>query len=162
MRERQHTYAPTVEWTGNLGTGTSGYRDYSRAHEVHHEGKPSIVGSSDAAFRGDPARWNPEELLVAALAQCHMLMFLHLAADSGVRVTRYTDTPTGIMQETADGGGHFESVVLRPSATITADSDASRLDALHARAHHLCFLANSVSFPVTHETSTTTAARGGE
>ena len=77
---RSHRYATTVTWTGNTGPGTSGYRDYQRTHEISADGKPTILGSADPAFRGDPARWNPEELLVASLSQCHMLTFLSLCA----------------------------------------------------------------------------------
>jgi len=63
---REHKYAVTVQWTGNTGTGTSGYRDYARAHEIWAEGKPTIAASSNPAFRGDRTRWNPEELLLAS------------------------------------------------------------------------------------------------
>jgi organic hydroperoxide reductase OsmC/OhrA len=85
---RTHRYAVTTTWTGDRGTGTSGYRDYDRDHESVADGRPPLPGSSDPAFRGDPARWNPELLLVAALSQCHMLWYLHLCAEAGsARVT---------------------------------------------------------------------------
>src|SRR5215470_3467399 len=99
---RTHEYTAEIRWTGNRGTGTSSYRDYDRAHVVTAHAKPAIPGSSDPAFRGDPARWNPEELLVAALSQCHMLWFLHLAAVSRVVVTEYVDRPQGTMLEQDD------------------------------------------------------------
>jgi organic hydroperoxide reductase OsmC/OhrA len=145
---RLHRYETTVTWTGNTGTGTSGYRDYERAHEVTVDGKPPIPGSSDPAFRGDAARWNPEELLVASLSQCHMLWFLHLCAANGVVVTEYHDQAAGTMAETADGGGHFQQVVLRPRVRFAAPEHAGRLRPLHEQAHKLCFIANSVNFPV--------------
>jgi organic hydroperoxide reductase OsmC/OhrA len=152
MAAREHRYAVTVEWTGNTGTGTAGYRAYERRHEIGAAAsKPLILGSSDPAFRGDAARWNPEELLVASLSACHQLWYLHLCADAGVIVTGYLDRAEGTMTEEADGGGHFTHVVLRPVVTITRDSDAERARALHARAHALCYIARSVSFPVTHE-----------
>ncbi|WP_030176379.1 OsmC family protein [Spirillospora albida] len=148
---RAHRYEVDVVWTGDLGSGTSGYRDYARAHEVSGEGKPVILGSSDPAFRGDPGRWNPEELLVASLAQCHMLWFLHLCSADGVIVTGYADRPRGTMVETPDGGGRFEEVVLRPKVIVAMEEQAARTGALHERAHELCFIANSVDFPVRHE-----------
>src|SRR5262245_39895137 len=104
---RTHEYTAEIRWTGNRGSGTSSYRDYARDHDICVEGKPTIAGSSDPAFRGDPARWNPEELLVAALAQCHMLWFLHLAAVGKVVVTDYVDRPLGTMLEQDDGAGQF-------------------------------------------------------
>ena len=145
---RQHHYPIRMKWTGNPGAGTREYRGYERAHEYSVPGKPVIPGSSDPAFRGDKTRYNPEELLVMSLSSCHMLWFLHLAAEAGVVVTAYEDEASGTMAESADTGGHFTEVVLRPRVTFGAGTDASRAAALHERAHHLCFIANSVNFPV--------------
>lgn len=146
----EHTYDVTVRWTGNTGSGTSGYRDYSRAHTVDVSGKPSIPGSSDPQFIGDRARWNPEELLVAALAACHKLWYLHLCADAGVVVTAYVDRARGFMSEDASGGGRFTRVVLCPEVEIGAGEDLDLATRLHHDAHKLCFIANSVNFPVDH------------
>ncbi|MGC9669344.1 OsmC family protein [Planosporangium sp. 12N6] len=148
---RTHTYELTVTWTGDRGTGTASYRGYSRAHEVTAAGPPPLPGSSDPTFRGDPDRWNPEQLLVAALSQCHMLAYLHVCAVAGVVVTGYTDTPRGVMAETADGGGHFTEVALRPRVTVTSPDMVERATALHEDAHRVCFIAGSVNFPVRHE-----------
>jgi organic hydroperoxide reductase OsmC/OhrA len=148
---KEHRYAVHVEWTGNTGAGTASYRSYERAHELRVDGKPVIPGSSDPAFRGDPARWNPEELLVASLSACHKLWYLHLCATAGVVVTDYADQAEGFMSEEADGGGRFVRVVLRPRVTITAGSDRQKAEALHHDAHAMCFIARSVTFPVTHE-----------
>ena len=145
---KTHRYETTVTWTGNTGSGTIGYRDYERSHVISAAGKPAIPGSSDPAFRGDPASWNPEELLVASLSQCHMLSFLHRCSAAGVVVTGYRDRPIGTMTETADGGGYFTEVVLRPEVSFAEPDDAGRADALHHRAHELCFIANSVNFRV--------------
>src|SRR5205814_6337653 len=105
------------------GTGTSGYREYDRAHEISSPGKPPIVGSSDPSFRGDATRYNPEELLVASLSTCHMLWYLHLAADAGIAVTAYADDARGTMLEADDGSGRFARVVLRPTVTVTPPVD---------------------------------------
>ena len=99
--DRQHDYAVTVTWTGNRGRGTADYRAYERAHEISAPGKPAIPGSSDPSFRGDARRYNPEELPVAAVSSCHMLWYLHLCADAGVRVLAYTDKARGTMVEDA-------------------------------------------------------------
>jgi len=146
-----HHYALTVEWTGNRGTGTSGYRDYGRDHIVRAEGNPPIEGSSDRAFFGDPERWNPEELLLAALSQCHMLSYLHVAQRNGIVVTGYRDSATGTMASASDGSGHFTSVTLRPEVTITDSAQIELAQSLHDEAERLCFIAASVNFPVGHE-----------
>lgn len=148
---REHRYHATVTWTGNLGEGTAGYRSYSRDHEVSGEGKPTLPGSADAAFRGDAGRWSPEDLLVAALSQCHMLWFLHLCAVNGIVVTAYIDNAQGAMTESEDGGGEFTAVTLRPRASIADPDQAGRALELHEEAHRLCFIARSVNFPVSCE-----------
>ncbi len=147
---RAHRYRVALEWTGNRGGGTSGYRGYDRSYRLS-AGDKTIEGSSDPAFRGDAARWNPEELLVASLSACHQLWYLHLAADAGLVVTAYRDEALGEMIEEADGGGGFTRVILRPDVTLAPGSDAALAEQLHARAHALCFIARSVAFPVTCE-----------
>src|SRR6476659_2001253 len=118
--DHPHHYAITVTWTGNLGTGSSHYRAYARDHQISAEGKRApVLGSADPVFRGDPSRYNPEELLVASLSSCHMLAYLHLCADAGIVVTAYHDAATGTLVEQNDGGGEFTAVMLRPHVTIT-------------------------------------------
>lgn len=148
-----HEYHVTVRWTGNSGEGTSSYRSYERSHQVSADGPPPITGSSDPAFRGDAAGWNPEQLLVASLSQCHMLWYLHLCAEAGVVVVDYVDRATGWMVLTADGGGHFAEVVLHPAVTVTAESMSASAAEVHHQAHQKCFIANSVNFPVRTEGS---------
>ncbi len=145
---RQHQYKLHLNWIGNLGQGTSTYTAYRRDHILSGKGKSAdIPASSDPAFRGDPARYNPEELLVASLSSCHMLWYLHLCADAGIVIDSYKDNPEGVMEETADGGGRFISVTLRPQVLIrSGDPETARQ--LHHQAHELCFIANSVNFPV--------------
>lgn len=151
MTAKTHRYEVTVVWTGNRGEGTINYRAYARDHELRAEGKPTIAGSSDPAFRGDPSRWNPEELLIAALSQCHLLSYLHLCAVSDVVVTAYEDRPEGVMAEAKAGGGRFTEVTLRPLVTVAHQSMTEAALSLHTRAHALCFIASSVDFPVRHE-----------
>ena len=145
---KQHTYTLTMEWTGNHGEGTRTYRGYGRDHVISAAGKPDLMGSSDPHFRGDRARYNPEELLVASLSACHMLWYLHLCSATQIVVLAYRDQPIGEMQEHEDGSGEFVRVGLRPQVQIAAGSDLGKALALHAEAHRLCFIARSVNFPV--------------
>jgi organic hydroperoxide reductase OsmC/OhrA len=148
-----HHYRATIRWTGNLGSGTSEYRAYSREHLIEVAGKPLLLGSSDPQFRGDPSRHNPEDLLLASLSACHMLWFLHLSADSGLVVERYSDDAEGVLETIPDGSGHFTSVTLHPKVTISRGTAVQAAE-LHERAHHRCFIAQSVNFPVRHEPTT--------
>ena len=147
----EHRYALTVTWTGNTGDGTATYRGYRRTHTVTADGPPELLGSADRTFHGDRERWNPEQLLLASLAQCHMLSYLHVCVDAGVVVTQYVDRATGSMVTDADGRGRFTEVVLHPSVTVVDETMVEAAAEAHHRAHELCFIANSVNFPVRHE-----------
>ena len=142
-----HTFTVSTEWTGNAGTGTSGYRDYRRDVTVRVEGKPDIAASADRAFRGDATRWNPEDMLIAALSECHLLSYLHAAVTRGVIVTAYTDTAVGTL-ELEGNGGRFTEVVLRPIVTVADTAMVAEAEEAHHDAHEWCFIANSVNFPV--------------
>lgn len=146
MAIRTHRYQTRVDWRAN-GEGTTGYARYSRNHTIRAAGKPEIFGSSDPVFRGDPSRYSPEELLVASLSACHLLWYLHLCAVNRITVVEYRDEAEGAMEERADGGGRFVHAELRPKVTIAA-GDRELALALHDEAHHHCFIARSVNFPV--------------
>ena len=110
---------------------------------------------------GEPREPTPafiREALVAAASACHMLMYLHLCADAGIVVTAYEDAATGVMVEEANGGGRFRSILLAPKITLAPGSDRERARLLHAEAHRLCFVANSLSAPIGCEPSFTEAA----
>ncbi len=146
---KTHHYRMDVRWTGDRGEGTSGYRNYDRHFEVSIPGKAATIhGSSDPVFRGDATRYNPEELLVAALSSCHLLWYLHLCADAGIIVHEYSDEAQGELLTDADGSGHFTSVTLHPHVAIEGEDGIARATELHERAHALCFVARSVNFPV--------------
>lgn len=151
-----HSYRVELRWTGNRGSGTSDYRAYGRDNVASVEGKPELLLSADRPFRGDPDRWNPEELLVAALSECHLLSYLHVAAAAGVVVVEYSDVATGTMVQTPDGGGHITEVTLHPTVRITDAAQTDLARSLHAEANGKCFIAASVNFPVHHAPTITT------
>lgn len=144
-----HQYKTSVYWTGNEGSGTVAYTAYSRNHTIHVEGKPEIMGSSDPNFRGDATRYNPEEMFLASLSTCHMLWYLHWCAVNGVVVTAYEDHAEGTMLESGQGG-RFTEVTLQPIVTVQDASMIDKANALHEKAHHSCYIAASVNFPVKH------------
>lgn len=147
----EHRYAVTVRWTGNRGEGTATYRGYSRDHDIEVPGLPVLKGSADPTFHGDRTRYNPEQLLLTALSQCHMLSFLHVAVKHGVVVTAYQDRAEAVMRTNRDGSGQFESATLRPEVTVAAAVDPALMEQLHEEANKVCFIARSVNFPVLHE-----------
>jgi organic hydroperoxide reductase OsmC/OhrA len=144
----EHHYRLHSAWTGDRGTGTSGYRDYDRSVTLSVDGKPDLLASADKPFRGDPSRWNPEDLLLAALSECHLLSYLHACVTVGVAVVDYEDDATGRMVEDGAGGGAFAEVILRPRVIVAEQAMVDAALAAHHQAHEWCFIASSVSFPV--------------
>lgn len=141
-----HHFACRIRWTGGAAGGTRDYDGYSRDYEIAIEGKAPMAASSDPAFRGDGSKPNPEDMLVAALAGCHMLTYLAACARAGIEVVAYEDSASGRMT-IKDGRMRFTEVTLAPRVTI-GDGDPERALALHDAAHDNCFIANSVNFPV--------------
>ena len=146
-----HLYGASVHWTAGAGAGTTNYEAYSRNHTIGSSGKPDIAASSDPQFRGDAARYNPEELLVASLSSCHMLWYLHLCAANGITVLDYHDQATGAMEDAGGGVAQFVNVDLRPVVTLAERNELAKALHLHQVAHRLCFIARSVNFPVSVE-----------
>lgn len=144
-----HHYDVRVTWTGGSGHCFDG------RHEVSADGLPLLLAAADPAFGGDAARWNPEQSFTAALSQCHMLLYLFLCAAAGVRVVSYVDDPRGTMEVTGASGGRFIEVTLRPRVRVGASEMVEPASRLHDRAHAMCFLANSVNFPVRHQSTVT-------
>jgi len=150
-KDKSHHYEVSVEWTGNTGSGTATYRGYGRDHDVSAPGRPTLKGSADKAFRGDPDRWNPEDFLLAALSECHMLSYLALSVTAGVDVVGYRDTATATMVTHADSSGEFTEAVLHPVVTVADAAMLEKAEHLHEAAARACFIARSVNFPVRHE-----------
>lgn len=153
----KHRFLCRLVWAGAAQGPTTSYEGYSREYRIDIEGKPSLRGSAAAVFRGDPTLHDPEDLLVAALSACHCLSYLALCARAGVHVVTYEDETDGTMDK-VDGVVRFTEVTLHPKVTIAPGSDPEKARALHERAHAICFIANSVNFPVRNKPTITAAA----
>ncbi|MDN3595716.1 OsmC family protein [Zunongwangia endophytica] len=148
---KTHNYSINLNWTGNTGVGTKTYKDYEREYTVKSEGKALIKGSADPAFLGNSELYNPEELLLASIASCHMLWYLHLCASNKIIVTKYQDFTEGKMIENKDGSGKFTEVTLKPEITLADKNMLKKAESLHAQANKFCFIANSCNFPIHHQ-----------
>jgi organic hydroperoxide reductase OsmC/OhrA len=146
---KQHHYKVAVSWHDDKGT--SGYTSYSRDHIISVAGKPAINASADPSFRGNPAKYNPEELFLASISNCHMLWYLHLCAVNVVIVLSYEDNAQGIMEEQNDGSGKFTGVTLHPIVTVSSKEMADKARELHSEANKFCFIANSLNFAIMHQ-----------
>ena len=144
----QHTYQLTAIWEGNTGQGTKHIRSYERTHSILINGKENLKLTTDNKAVGNPNLHNPEDLLVAAVASCHLMSYLYVCALEGVVVEEYMDKVEGYMIEKTTGGGCFDKIILRPTVVV-ANSEMEKLAySLHHKAHEICFIANSLNFPV--------------
>lgn len=153
MKTGTHEFTAAVRWTGNRGQGTSTYRGYDRTWDIASANKAVVACSNDPLLGGDPAKHNPEDLLLASLSACHMLWYLHLASDAGIVVHAYSDAPVGLGETLANGAGRFVRATLRPRAVVSKGANLELAAALHQQVHQYCFIARSVSFPVSYEPS---------
>ena len=154
---KPHQYELHLLWTGAHQGPTENYATYSREYRIDIKGKPSITGSADPTYRGDPALANPEDMLLAALSACHMLSYLAVCALGKIKVLSYEDAASGTIAEIGPQRSAFTEVVLHPRVVIAAGGDVEKARALHGQAHKICFIANSVNFPVRHEPEITFA-----
>ncbi len=144
-------HTATVAWTrGDLAFG---YETYSRDHVVRFGSGPTLEASAAPAYKGSPTLANPEEMLVAALASCHMLTFLAIAARQKKVVEQYEDKAVGYLDKDPQGRIAVTRVVLRPHVRFAAGTelDDAALTAMHDKAHHHCFIANSVTTEISIE-----------
>jgi organic hydroperoxide reductase OsmC/OhrA len=146
-----HEHTAQIIWTGDRDEGTKRYRGYDRTWRIKTAGKAPIDCSNDPFLGGDAGKPNPEDLLLASLAGCHMLWYLHLASEAGLVVRAYEDAPLGVGETGPIGDGRFLRAVLRPIITLDRGADLARADALHHEVSRFCFIARSVNFPVTYE-----------
>lgn len=145
---QMHEYRCQIRWTGDRGAGTRTYAGYDRSWDIETPGKSVVHCSNDPLLGGDPAKANPEDLLLAALSACHMLWYLHVASDAGIVVRGYQDRPLGAGEVVPTGAGRFLKVTLRPRITLAPDMNVAAADALHGEVKSVCFIARSVNFPV--------------
>lgn len=143
--ERTHHYRVHCSWSGSTAAG---YDVYDRSHRGSAPpAEPELALSADPAFCGDPARLNPEQLVVLAAASCQLLSFLAVAARARLDVRDYRDDATATMPE-ADQPVRLAEIVLRPRITLMAGPSEERVRHLVEVAHRECFIANSLATPV--------------
>ena len=128
--------------------------ELSRDNTLGAQGHPDVPGALPPALGGHDRGYSPEDLLILALSECHLLTYLALAQRRGLAVKRYEDRATGRLGKNANGQTQMVEVVLHPRVTVAKGTDVAAAQALHDRAHHHCFIANSVNFAVRHEPET--------
>lgn len=149
------SYQITLSYPANAGQAMPPDAEYSRNSAIQSEGKHVVAASSPASYGGDSTRYNPEELMLMSLAQCHMLTYLAIAAKKQLKVLRYEDRAVGQLGVGKVGGIGIEGklsmqqVTLHPRVTVAKGTNLDDARNIHIKAHANCFMANSVNFPVT-------------
>jgi organic hydroperoxide reductase OsmC/OhrA len=154
---REHHFSTRVRWTGAQEPdprdplvpepGAGGVSRYTRDMLVEAPGKPQILGSSSRAFKGDDGRYNPEDLMLASLGECHVLTYLALAGKEKIRLRSLEVEVTGVLG-LVDGKMRFREATIVARTRVALAEDIERATALHDGAHADCFMSNSVNFPI--------------
>ena len=144
----QYNYTLQLDWLGN--EKGQHHRD-DRLYAIQIEGKETFKGSADKPFFGNPQLYNPEDLLISSLSACHMMSYLYLCRKEGIGIISYQDNPNGILKIDENDAGRFESVELKPKIQLVTPETKQRALKLHKEASQLCFIANSVNFPITYK-----------
>jgi len=144
-------YKATIRWARNAANFLD--NRYSRAHRWHFDGDVDVPASSSPHVvkppMSDEKAVDPEEAFVASLSSCHMLWFLHIAAQRKFVVDEYVDDAVGFLGKNEAGKMAITRVVLHPQVKFAGQApDAKALAAMHERAHEECYIANSVKSEV--------------
>ena len=128
------------------------YETYDRSHKVTFGGGLSLLASAAPDFKGRPDQVNPEEMLAASAASCHMLTFLAVAAKSRLVVNSYEDQATAILEQ-KEGLWVVTKIILKPKVVFENPTPSvEKLESLHQKAHKNCIIANSIQSQIVWET----------
>lgn len=147
----KHLFKAQLEWFSNKKETTR----YVKNHTVSIEGKALLNVSAAKAFKGDPSLYNPEDLLLCSVVSCHMMSYLYVCAQNGIEVVSYSDAAEATLEVLDNGSGRFVAVRLFPKVVIKQKDKIALANQLHSQANELCFIANSCSFKIVHQATTT-------
>lgn len=149
----KHLFKVKLNWFSTRNEGVSTSKSYNKSHTIAIEGKPILTISAAKAFKGDPALYNPEDMLLSSIVSCHMMSYLYVCAQNGLEVVSYTDAAEATLEVLENGSGRFIEVRLYPKVVIRQKEKITEALSLHKKANELCFIANSCNFPIVHEPS---------
>ncbi|MFV8372346.1 OsmC family protein [Flavobacterium sp. LB2P74] len=151
----KHVFIAKLDWLFSKKEAAK----YTKSHRITIDGKAVLHVSAAKAFQGDPALYNPEDLLLSSVVSCHMMSYLYVCGQNDIEVVSYTDEAEATLEVLTDGSGRFIEVKLNPKVRISNKEKIAEALSLHKKANQLCFIANSCNFPIIHfptcETATT-------
>ncbi len=146
-----HHFRIRLEWPADPAQTAHPDANFSRNAILSVDGKAVVEASAPTVFGGDASRFNPEELLIMSLADCHMLTYLAIASKRGLQVLHYADAAEGTLaigEFGTAGKMSMQEVVLHPRVLVAKGTNLEEAKRMHEKAHANCFVANSVNFPV--------------
>ena len=142
----KHVFKAQLDWLFSKKESVT----YTKSHTITIDGKAVIYVSAAKAFKGDPALYNPEDLLLSSVVSCHMMSYLYVCKQNDIDVVSYTDEAEATLEVSADGSGRFIAIKLNPKVCISNKEKIEEALSLHKKANQLCFIANSCNFPIVH------------
>lgn len=146
----KHLFKAKLNWTSVPKESISTSKKYTKTHQIAIDGKAILDVSAAKVFKGDPALYNPEDLLLSSVVSCHMMSYLYVCSQNGITVVSYQDGAEATLEVSENGSGRFTEVRLFPKIIIKEKEKVSEALSLHTKANELCFIANSCNFPILH------------
>ena len=143
----QHEFSLRAEWN-TTQSSPHPKRGFLRDVVIQAEGPGELHGSAAKPFHGDPERWNPEQLMLAALVECHILSYLYVAGEAEIPVEKVS-VRGELTLDSGANGGQITGATLYPEVWVADAMLLPRARQLHEEAHRQCFIARSVNFPIT-------------
>jgi len=150
MMNNFHKFKVSLSWEKKQHHAFNNKNVSIKSHTVHISGKPELAISAAKTFKGDPALYNPEDLLLSSLVSCHMMSYHYVCSQHRIEILSYSDSAEAILELYLNGSGRIIEVILNPIVVIADKSQIEKAIALHNDANQICFIANSCNFPVKH------------
>ena len=142
----KHVFKAKLDWLFSKKEAAT----YTKSHTITIDCKAVLNVLAAKAFKGDPALYNPEDLLLSSVVSCHMMSYLYVCKQNDIDVVSYTDEAEATLEVLDDGSGRFTAIKLNPKVRITNKEKIEEALNLHKKANQLCFIANSCNFPIMH------------
>lgn len=149
----KHLFNAELHWHLEDDSIATSRKKYTKSHSIVIDGKDLLHVSAAKAFKGDPALYNPEDLLLSSVVSCHMMSYLYVCNQNGIDVVSYQDRAEATLEVLENGSGRFTEVRLFPHVIIRNREQMAEALLLHKKANELCFIANSCNFPILHQPS---------
>jgi organic hydroperoxide reductase OsmC/OhrA len=116
-------------------------------------GKTTMSGISEteigppAEYGGNPNSLNPEELLVASVNSCIMLVFFHFARKYEVEIASYHSQAEGKVEKTKNGL-RFTNIEVKAQVSLADGAPAEKIEEMAHLADKYCLVTGSLACPV--------------